>query len=210
MSVILAMTGVSIFIRIHLWLKFLLHFVSVIAYIAISYHKCSIYQFLANKRATRLDPTLCHIYYVVMVAVLLHLIDRQIEYIFRLDFKYTNRLIDEKVEMQTMGEINRILLENILPVHVAHRYLYNSSVSADQLYHESYESCAVMFASIPNYSQFYSENYMNEEGLKCLQLLNEIILNFDQVVSLVRHSTITRGLIGISFSDAIAHRVSAH
>ena len=127
------------------------------------------------------DPLLGYIYYVVMVAVLLHLIDRQIEYIFRLDFKWTNRLIDERNEMQTMGEINRILLENILPVHVAQRYLYNSSISADQLYHESYDSCAVMFASIPNYSQFYSENYMNEEGLNCLKLLNEIILNFDQV-----------------------------
>ena len=189
MCVILAMTGVSLFIRIHLWLKFLMHLLGVITYIIIFYDKCSIYQFLMRTTNTEhiwlsnigFDPLLGHIYYVVMVAVLLHLIDRQIEYIFRLDFKWTNRLIDERNEMQTMGEINRILLENILPVHVAQRYLYNSSISADQLYHESYDSCAVMFASIPNYSQFYSENYMNEEGLNCLKLLNEIILNFDQV-----------------------------
>ncbi|CAG2163636.1 unnamed protein product [Oppiella nova] len=189
MCVILAMTGVSLFIRIHLWLKFLMHLLGVIIYVVLFYNKCSIYQIVSSEEESPwistigFDPLIGHIYYVVMVAVLLHMIDRQIEYIFRLDFKWTNRLIDEKIEMQTIGEINGILLENILPVHVAQRYLYNSSISADQLYHESYDSCAVMFASIPNYSQFYSENFMNEEGLKCLQLLNEIILNFDQMLS---------------------------
>ena len=182
MCVILAMTGVSLFIRINLWLKFLMQSLEVIAYIIIFHNKCSIYQYLERNSDQVWNNIPGHIYYVIMVATLLHLIDRQIEYIFRLDFKWTNRLIDERNEMQTIGEINRILLENILPVHVAQRYLYNSSVSADQLYHESYDSCAVMFASIPNYSQFYSENYMNESGLKCLQLLNEIILNFDQVL----------------------------
>lgn len=190
MCIILAMTGVSLFIRINLWFKFLMHFFGVIVYTVLFYNKCSIYEILIRKSneehfwmsSIGFDPLIGHIYYVVMVAVLLHVIDRQIEYIFRLDFKWTNRLIDERLEAETMGEINRILLGNILPVHVAQRYLYNSSISADQLYHESYDSCAVMFASIPNYSQFYSENYLNDEGLKCLLLLNEVILNFDQVI----------------------------
>ncbi|XP_054165902.1 adenylate cyclase type 2-like [Oppia nitens] len=198
MCVILAMTGVSLFLRIHLWLKFLMHCLGVIIFIIIFYNKCSIYQILIVRSEEEnlwissigFDPLVGHIYYVIMVAVLLHVIDRQIEYIFRLDFKWTNRLVDEKIEMQTMGEINRILLENILPIHVAQRYLYNSSVSADQLYSESYDSCAVMFASIPNYSQFYSENY--ESGLKCLQLLNEIILNFDQMLSHVNFQRVEK------------------
>lgn len=30
---------------------------------------------------------------------------------------------------------------------------------------------------------FYSENNLNEQGLKCLQLLNEIICDFDQLLS---------------------------
>ncbi len=191
MCIILAITGVSLFIRINLWLKFSMHFLGVITYAILLYNKCSIYELLIRKSdeehlwmsSIGFDPLIGHIYYVAMVAVLLHVIDRQIEYIFRLDFKWTNRLVDERLEAQTMGEINRILLENILPVHVAQRYLYNSAISADQLYHESYDSCAVMFASIPNYSQFYSENNLNEEGLKCLQLLNEIICYFDQVLN---------------------------
>lgn len=32
--------------------------------------------------------------------------------------------------------------------------------------------------------QFYTENNLNEQGLKCLQVLNEIICDFDQLLSL--------------------------
>lgn len=187
LSVILSLTGTSLFIRVNLWLKTALHVVTVLLFVVLSQQPCSVYQLVVTKQDSAqmwtdnngFDPKIAHAYYVLMVATLLHVIDRQVEYIFRLDFQWTTRLEGEKREAQTMGEINRILLENILPVHVAQRYLYNSAVSSDQLYSESYESCAVMFASIPNYSQFYSEEF--DEGLKCLQLLNEIICAFDQV-----------------------------
>ncbi len=38
-----------------------------------------------------------------------------------------------------------------------------------------------MFASIPNYKEFYDENDINKQGLECLRLLNEIICDFDKV-----------------------------
>lgn len=190
LCVILALTGTSSFIRINLWLKFTMNFVCVTLFIVLSLNECSVYEILLRQAESEhiwlnsvgLNPRIGHIYYVVLTAALLNFVDRQVEYIFRLDFQLTNILEGEKIEAQTMGEINKILLENILPIHVAQRYLYNSLISADQLYHESYESCAVMFASIPNYSLFYCENHLNEEGLKCLQLLNEIICEFDQVL----------------------------
>jgi adenylate cyclase 2 len=50
-----------------------------------------------------------------------------------------------------------------------------------ELYHERYSSVAVMFASIPNYKEFYDENDVNKQGLECLRLLNEIICDFDKV-----------------------------
>jgi adenylate cyclase 2 len=34
-----------------------------------------------------------------------------------------------------------------------------------ELYSERYESVAVMFASIPNYKEFYDENDVNKQGL---------------------------------------------
>lgn len=38
-----------------------------------------------------------------------------------------------------------------------------------------------MFASIPNYKEFYTENDINKQGLECIRLLNEIICDFDKV-----------------------------
>lgn len=39
---------------------------------------------------------------------------------------------------------------------------------------------------------FYTENNLNEQGLKCLQLLNEIICDFDQLLSLPFFRTIEK------------------
>lgn len=38
-----------------------------------------------------------------------------------------------------------------------------------------------MFASIPDFMDFYSENDLNKHGLVCLNVLNQIITEFDQV-----------------------------
>ncbi len=50
-----------------------------------------------------------------------------------------------------------------------------------ELYHEKYDCVAVMFASIPNFKQFYVQSDINKDGLECLRLLNEIIAEFDLV-----------------------------
>lgn len=52
---------------------------------------------------------------------------------------------------------------------------------SNDLYHESYSCVGVMFASIPNYKEFYDETDVNKQGLECLRLLNEIICDFDKV-----------------------------
>lgn len=179
------MSSISMFIRINLWLKFSFHLASLATYIALSSNKCSVMTLLSGNyekwNFLGYSPQVGHLYYIFMVAILLHIIDRQIEYILRLDFEWTTKLEAERKEAIMVADINRILLENILPVHVAQRYLV-SSLAADSLYHESYDSIAVMFAAIPNYGDFYTETNINEEGLKCLLLLNEIICDFDKVL----------------------------
>lgn len=80
---------------------------------------------------------LSHLFYISMIAVILHLIDRQVEYILSLNIQWNEQIESDRIESETVGEINRILLENILPPHVLKRYLYNTTVSYDQLYHES-------------------------------------------------------------------------
>lgn len=59
---------------------------------------------------------------------------------------------------------------------------YSSSIRVLQdLYHQSYDLVCVMFASIPDFKEFYTESDVNKEGLECLRLLNEIIADFDEV-----------------------------
>lgn len=84
--------------------------------------------------------------------------------------------------MEHLQAYNRKLLENILPVHVAEHFLSRDK-NIDDLYHEQCESACIMFASIPNFSEFYVELEANNEGVECLRLLNEIIADFDELLS---------------------------
>lgn len=59
--------------------------------------------------------------------------------------------------------------------------LSSSFSPGQELYHQSYECVCVMFASIPDFKEFYTESDVNKEGLECLRLLNEIIADFDDV-----------------------------
>lgn len=49
-----------------------------------------------------------------------------------------------------------------------------------------------MFASIPNYKEFYDETDINKQGLECLRLLNEIICDFDKLLLKPKFSAIEK------------------
>lgn len=85
--------------------------------------------------------------------------------------------------MEELQAYNRRLLHNILPKDVAAHFLARERRN-DELYYQSCECVAVMFASISNFSEFYVELEANNEGVECLRLLNEIIADFDEVKSL--------------------------
>ncbi|XP_017488791.1 PREDICTED: adenylate cyclase type 2-like, partial [Rhagoletis zephyria] len=108
--------------------------------------------------------------------------NRHQELISRRHQLWRAKLKVEQEDVETYGGINKILLENILPQHVAQHFLLNISNNTGTLYHERYNSIAVMFASIPNYTEFYDENDVNKQGLECLRLLNEIICDFDKLL----------------------------
>ena len=82
--------------------------------------------------------------------------------------------------MEELQAYNRRLLHNILPKDVAANFLARERRN-DELYYQSCECVAVMFASIANFSEFYVELEANNEGVECLRLLNEIIADFDEV-----------------------------
>uniref|UniRef100_A0AAY4C576 adenylate cyclase n=1 Tax=Denticeps clupeoides TaxID=299321 RepID=A0AAY4C576_9TELE len=89
---------------------------------------------------------------------------------------------EEKDEMEELQAYNRRLLHNILPKDVAAHFLARERRN-DELYYQSCECVAVMFASISNFSEFYVELEANNEGVECLRLLNEIIADFDEIIS---------------------------
>ena len=133
-----------------------------------------------------------------IVALMIH--GHQTESTYRLDFLWKLQATDEKEEMEHLQAYNKKLLSNILPVHVAEHFLScdkNNDVCHllstqsiliiidycfQDLYHEQCSSVCIIFASIPNFSEFYVELEANNEGVECLRLLNEIIADFDEIL----------------------------
>ncbi|XP_078261859.1 adenylate cyclase type 8-like [Rhinoraja longicauda] len=106
----------------------------------------------------------------------------EIESTARLDFLW--RLLAKR-EMDEMAELrrhNESLLNNILPQHVAQHFL-NKDPNDEEIYFESHSDVGVLFASIPEFNAFYSQAEGNKQGMECLQLLNEIIADFDELIS---------------------------
>ncbi|XP_038597044.1 adenylate cyclase type 4 [Tachyglossus aculeatus] len=116
---------------------------------------------------------------------------RQNEYYCRLDFLWKKKLRQEREETETMENLTRLLLENVLPAHVAPQFIGQNRRNED-LYHQSYECVCVLFASIPDFKEFYSESNVNREGLECLRLLNEIIADFDELLSKPKFSGVEK------------------
>ncbi|KAF2894357.1 hypothetical protein ILUMI_11816, partial [Ignelater luminosus] len=141
--------------------------------------------FLRDKAGSSSEYTITNQYIniVVLVAFVIALIihGQQIEAMYRLDFVWKLQATEEKEDMENLEAYNKKLLANILPVHVAEHFL--NSDNNDELYHEQCDLVCIMFASIPNFSEFYVELEGNNEGVECLRLLNEIIADFDELLS---------------------------
>ncbi|KAK3584553.1 hypothetical protein CHS0354_030558 [Potamilus streckersoni] len=118
--------------------------------------------------------------FMTVLFITLIVIDRQVEYTNRLDFMWRQQCENEKEEVKVTAELNKMLLQNILPTHVADFYL--CSKNKTDLYSESYNFVSVMFASIPNFKDFYQQNTANRNGLECIRVLNEIIADIDQLL----------------------------
>ncbi|XP_054152430.1 adenylate cyclase type 2-like [Oppia nitens] len=173
------LTAVSLFFFIGFLLKTLLMTVYLLAIL------------LILSRTQRLPPEAPELLLFLSALVLCFLSrDRRLERASRSHFLWRARLRVEQQEVETTGGVNRLLLENILPQHVAQHFL--GALHGDQLYAERYASVAVMFASIPNYKEFYDENDVNKQGLECLRLLNEIICDFDLILSKPKFSKIEK------------------
>ncbi|CAL8297074.1 unnamed protein product [Lota lota] len=198
---ILGLVSCSVFLRINYELKMVVMLVAVVIYNVIIlqthaplldgyntalYHMQTLDRPGVLKDLKTMGSVSLFIFFITLLVLA-----RQNEYYCRLDFLWRDKFKRECEEIETMENLNRVLLENVLPAHVAEHFLARNWKNED-LYHQSYESVCVMFASIPDFKEFYTESDVNKEGLECLRLLNEIIADFDELLSKPKFSGVEK------------------
>ncbi|XP_042824094.1 adenylate cyclase type 7 isoform X1 [Panthera tigris] len=217
-SCILAFVACSVFLRMSLELKVVLLTVALVAYLVLfnispcwQWDCCS--HSLANLTKTNgtlssspfclwKDPKAMINFYLVLFYVTLIMLSRQIDYYCRLDCLWKKKFKKEHEEFETMENVNRLLLENVLPAHVAAHFI-GDKLNEDW-YHQSYDCVCVMFASVPDFKVFYTECDVNKEGLECLRLLNEIISDFDELLLKPKFSSVEKiKTIGSTYMAAV-------
>ncbi|XDV18168.1 hypothetical protein PO909_023921 [Leuciscus waleckii] len=211
---ILALIACGVFLRVSLELKVaFLFIVSAISYIIIFYSQdnlfssyCSVEDNLLCKAGIMKRPQLMSGIYITLFLFTMLLISCQNEYRCRQDFLLKNKNLADKEEVELCENLNRLLLENVLPAHVAALFVGEnkknevgllSTISLlnrkyKDLYYKSYDCVCVMFASVPDFKEFYTECDINKEGLECLRLLNEIIADFDELLSKPKFSGVEK------------------
>lgn len=196
---LLAMLGVIVFIRTCLSVKVLLLTLAVVVYLALFlhvYHPRSvclvnmIYNH-THKPGVLKDPQLMSGVWLVIFYIIGLILARQDELSCRVDFLLEHCFHLEREEMETMENVNKLLLQNVLPMHVA-SFFMGKSVQNQDLYSQSYDCVCVMFASVPQFKEFYNETSVNKDGLECLRFLNEIIADFDELLSKPKFSLVEK------------------
>ncbi|CDQ82967.1 unnamed protein product [Oncorhynchus mykiss] len=145
---------------------------------------------------------------IFIMMISFYYFSRHVEKLARTLFLWKIEVHEQKEKVYEMRRWNEALVTNMLPEHVARHFL--GSKKRDELYYcrsstwfplhgkytvpqktftwihlelysQSYDEIGVMFASIPNFSDFYTEESINNGGIECLRFLNEIISDFDIV-----------------------------
>ncbi|XP_039934651.1 adenylate cyclase type 9 isoform X2 [Hirundo rustica] len=125
---------------------------------------------------------------VILVSFLLLLLvwflNREFEVSYRLHYHGDVEADLHRTKIQSMRDQADWLLRNIIPYHVAEQ------LKVSQSYSKNHDSGGVIFASIVNFSEFYEENY--EGGKECYRVLNELIGDFDELLSKPHYSSIEK------------------
>ncbi|KAM9840275.1 adenylate cyclase type 3-like [Aulostomus maculatus] len=128
---------------------------------------------------------------IITMMIAFYLFARHLEHQSRKLFLWKIGVRDQKEKVFEMRRWNEALVTNMLPEHVAKHFL-GSKKRDEELYSQSYDEIGVMFASIPNFSDFYTEESINNGGIECLRILNEIISDFDSLLDRDEFRCITK------------------
>ncbi|CAH2066581.1 unnamed protein product, partial [Iphiclides podalirius] len=114
--------------------------------------------------------------FIIVIALLVY--NRYSESLERARHSRGERMRVQAEQAKDLRRRNQALVHNVLPPHVASHFMGARHHHRD-LYSQSYAEVGVLFASMPNFSEFYSEETVNNQGLECLRFLNEVISDFD-------------------------------
>ncbi|XP_061197262.1 adenylate cyclase type 2-like [Saccostrea echinata] len=191
-SSLFGMVTTSLFLQISLTFKVILTIIVVVGY-NLAFHLTRTFHvdMFIRSSIEPLDIATGMSVYLAVFLFTLIFHDRQVEYANRLDFLWRREFQSETEKVRNTAEQNKKLLENILPTHVA-EYFLRGNRSKNELYSESHDNVCVMFASIPNFKDFYHQNASNKNGIECIRVLNEIIVDFDQLLSRPEFSNVEK------------------
>ncbi|KAG7168545.1 Adenylate cyclase type 3-like, partial [Homarus americanus] len=138
-----------------------------------------------------------------LITVLFVALNRQTEKTSRLLYLWRREVEEQRERAADIRQRNEALVYNILPQHVATHFMGIRRKKHEELYSQSYDEIGVLFASMPNFGDFYSEESVNNQGLECLRFLNEVISDFDQLLELAQfHDIIKIKTIGSTYMAA--------
>uniref|UniRef100_A0A673I2H7 adenylate cyclase n=1 Tax=Sinocyclocheilus rhinocerous TaxID=307959 RepID=A0A673I2H7_9TELE len=193
---LLAMLGVIVFVRVSVSVKVFLLTLAVVVYLALFLHvyaprsDCYMKQ-LYSGNILKEPKIMSGIWLVIFYLISLILV-RQDELGSRTEFLLEKCFNKETEEMETTKNVNRLLLQNLLPEHVTDFFI-GKDIQNQDLYSKSCECVCVMFASVPHFfKEFYNESSVNNDGLECLRFLNEIISDFDELLNKPKFSAVEK------------------
>uniref|UniRef100_A0A8C1PB42 adenylate cyclase n=1 Tax=Cyprinus carpio TaxID=7962 RepID=A0A8C1PB42_CYPCA len=197
---LLAMLGVIVFVRVSVSIKVFLLTLAVVVYLALFLHvyaprsDCYIRQLYSDNSTPGVlkEPKIMSGIWLVIFYMISLILVRQDELGSRAEFLLEKCFNKETEEMETTKNVNRLLLQNLLPEHVTDFFI-GKDIQNQDLYSKSCECVCVMFASVPHFfKEFYNESSVNNDGLECLRFLNEIISDFDELLNKPKFSALEK------------------
>ncbi|KAF4111694.1 hypothetical protein G5714_008725 [Onychostoma macrolepis] len=197
---LLAMLGVIVFVRVSVSVKVFLLTLALVVYLALFLHvyaprsDCYIKQLYSDNSTPGVlkEPKIMSGIWLVIFYLISLILVRQDELGSRAEFLLEKCFNKETEEMETTKNVNRLLLQNLLPEHVTDFFI-GKDIQNQDLYSKSCECVCVMFASVPHFfKEFYNESSVNKDGLECLRFLNEIISDFDELLNKPKFSAVEK------------------
>lgn len=132
---------------------------------------------------------------ISLLLVLVWFLNREFEISYRLSFHANFVANKDKAHIQSMKNQADWLLHNIIPKHVA------DQLKKSAKYSENHKNVGIIFASIVNFNEMYDETYLG--GKEYLRVLNELIADFDELLTLPEFKSVEKiKTIGSTFMAA--------